>query len=64
RGYAWGNSSTIAAANIKSYVGTDGLLANAGVEIGARFRSNLSAAGLALVQMEGSKELGVAALFV
>lgn len=63
KGYCYGNASTATAANLKAYVGSTGLWANAGVEIGARFRSNLSAAGLVLVEVEGQKELGVAALF-
>ena len=63
KGYAYGDSTTVAAANIAAYVGTDGKFANTGVEIGARFRSNLSSAGLVLVEVEGQKELGVSALF-
>lgn len=65
RGYCWADCGTAAQSNLVSYVADTGKVANAGVEIGARFRfSNLTAAGLIVVEVEGRKELGVASLFV
>lgn len=62
-GSAYGSCSTPGAANIKAHVDVAGTFANVGIEIGARFRSNLSTAGLILVKVDGQKELGVSALF-
>jgi hypothetical protein len=62
-GRVWGQCSTAAQANLGAYVGTDGKLANTGDSLGITFRSNLSAAGLVIVEMRGKQALGLSAKF-
>jgi len=63
KGKVWAQSNTAAAANMPAYVASNGKVANAGGATTAKFRSNLAAAGLALVETDGQVQLGVAGLF-
>lgn len=62
-GKAFCTSSTAAEANSIAYLSATGDFANSGTDIGTRFRTNLSAAGLAVVQVDGQKDLTYAGRF-
>jgi len=63
KGKVWAQCSTAAAANMLAYVGAAGKMANSGGATTAKFRSDLAAAGLVLVETNGQVVLGSAALF-